>query len=188
MFQPAVSKDELVRLAQREELRKEIEAALVRAGQAAAMAQQMRRAALAEIGELMRIARAAGDDTGDLVGPKRAEALTGLTRQTVALSRDDDDSWRQITETAAAAQCYEDKQERLETLYPHLRQITETAAYLRDQLDPDKPFDPFELEESPLPVQLLRELHAAQVARLAEGHPTAASDRLAYLYKQVSEQ
>lgn len=181
----ATRKAHIAALHREDQLRQELESALQSAGEAAAAAEQARKAALAEIGALMRLAR----DAGNLVGPSRAEHLTGLSRQTVADQRDNPQAWQDITHAAEAAHDNEGELEQLYDMYPRLWQIRVDATRLRDQLrDPNKSFNPLDLEEDPQPVQLLLDSHYRQITRLAEGIPTAASDRLVSLHKEVAAQ
>ena len=81
------------------DLRQQIISARQMASEQAERARQMRAAAIAEIGEILRRDRAAGN----LVGIVAAEELTGLSRPTLTGARKDTASWQELVDLAAAA-------------------------------------------------------------------------------------
>jgi PAS domain-containing protein len=152
--------------------RDRLEAALQRAGRRAADALQARAAAIAEIGELLRRDRAAGD----LVGIVAAQHLTGLTRPTLTAARRDTAAWQEIRELARVAAGVGDDEgdheTQLHARYPHLATLDSAAAWLLQQWTQEHPHDPWgPLDQAPWGVQQLAAAYRDGVRKLAEGEP-----------------
>lgn len=168
-----------------ERRRERIMLALEAAAAAAADALRARNAALAEIGELLRLAGAG--QPGALVSMTEAEQVTGISRQSLIKYRDDRTLWDEIMQLAQLSRVYTEDDDggaraRLHAYYPQLAWLDYATYAAQGALEEDwterHGFDVMSwgAPDSPA-VDRLADLAASLVERLAEGRPTTlASD------------
>ncbi|GIF75686.1 MULTISPECIES: hypothetical protein [Asanoa] len=157
------------------EFRERLVDALRDAGERAEAANLARRAAIAEIGELLRRDRAAGG----LVGINYAQMITGLSRPTLNDARSDETAWQALVEIASRS---DDEAAALHQRLPHLAGWHSAAGHLlRQHIEAywaERGFDPWSTEDPGEPTgyaELMR-VYQQTVDGYAAGEP-------AYLYE-----
>jgi hypothetical protein len=173
---------------QQMERREQIKAALERAGQRAEAAYAARGAALAEVGELLRVDAAQPADVR--IGITGAQAVTGLSRPTLTQARDDTRPWAGLAYLAGRVLAGdEDARADLDARLPELAGWRAAAEYVLDRhtdvwWEERGGYDPFadlgpggEGPDEPAAYTALMERYLTTVRRLAAGETTVDPHR-----------